>query len=190
MKSILLGSKVVVSDPCYSIPTWCQAIVTGVNPGHFNVHVVKTKESGWGTRCCHLIAIHSDYCNENEKFKWESYPAIIGVDSGQAGIFSFTSYRKDELAEQIGNGDGDNLGDDWATEDGDKWYEKMCTRTLGNESWGTYSEGVVSSSGIGDGSYELLVAKKKKKIIGFVINFYLDNRSIKSVVNDEFLSKF
>lgn len=186
MKKITLGSKVVVSDPCYTIPTWCQAVVENVNPGHYRTHVVKSDQGGWGNRCSHLIAIHEDHCHQNEKFQWKRFPASIGVDSGQAGIFSFQSYRKDELPFDT---EGYNFGEGWDTEKGDKWYRQMCERTLGEEQWGTYDEGVVSSSGIGDGSYELLVATKKNKVIGFVINFYLDNRSIKKVVNDEFLSR-
>lgn len=189
MKSIKLGEEVVVSDPCYDIPTWCQAIVKNVLPGNYRTLVIKGDEGGWGTRCSRLIAIHEDYAHQDEKFRWELYPGVIGVDSGQAGIFSRESYRKDELAEQIGNGDGEGFGDGWASEEGDKWYEKICTRTLSNERWGTYSEGVVSSSGFGDGSYNLLVAKKNKKVVGFVIDFLLDRRSNKKVVNEEFLTR-
>lgn len=189
MKTIKLGNEVVVSDPCYSIPTWCQAIVKNVLPGNYRTLVLKSDQGDWGNRCTHLIAIHEDYAHQDEKFRWEQHPAVIGVDSGQAGIFSIESYRKDELAEQIGNGDGEGFGDGWATEEGDKWYEKICTRTLGKEQWGAYSEGVVSSSGFGDGSYDLLVAKKNKQVVGFVINYLLDDRSNKEVVTEEFLTR-
>ena len=189
MKSIKLGNQVVVSDPCYSIPTWCQAIVRNVLPGNYRTLVLKSDEGVWGNRCSHLIAIHEDYAHQEEKFRWEQYPSVIGVDSGQAGIFSRESYRNDQMADQIGNGDGEDFGSGFDREEGDKWYRKMCTRTLGNEHWGTYSEGVVSSSGIGDGSYDLLVAKKNKQVVGFVINFLLDRRSNKKVVNEEFLTR-
>jgi len=186
MKSIKLGDEVIVSDPCYELPTWCQAVVKDVLPGNYRVDVVKSDQGGWGVRCSHLIAIHSNYFNKNEKFKWEHYPAEIGVDSGQAGIFSKTSYRKDEVF------DGQTPNFDyvpWKEDGGEIWYAHMCDRTLGKDQWGTYSEGVVSSSGIGDGGYYLLVAKKNNKIIGLIINFLLDNRSIKKVVNDEILSQ-
>ena len=189
MKTIKLGNEVVVSDPCYDLPTWCQAVVKNVLPGNYRTLVVKNDEGDWGIRCSRLIAIHEDYAHQDEKFRWSRYPASIGVDSGQAGIFSIETYRKDELAEQMGQGDGEGFGSGWATEEGDKWYERICTRTLGKEQWGTYSEGVVSSSGIGDGSYELLVATKKNKVVGFTINFFLDNRSNKKVVNEEFLTR-
>ena len=140
MKTIKLGNEVVVSDPCYDLPTWCQAVVKNVLPGNYRTLVVKNDEGDWGIRCSRLIAIHEDYAHQDEKFRWSRYPASIGVDSGQAGIFSIETYRKDELAEQMGQGDGEGFGSGWATEEGDKWYERICTRTLGKEQWGTYSE--------------------------------------------------
>jgi hypothetical protein len=186
MKSIKLGDEVIVSDPCYELPTWCQAEVKNVLPGNYRVMVVKSDQGDWGNRCSHLIAIHEKYCHQDEKFKWGRFPAQIGVDSGQAGVFSKTSYRKDEVFE----GQKPNFDyQPWKDDGGEIWYAHMCDRTLNNEQWGVYNEGVVSSSGYGDGSYELLVAKKKNKIIGFVIDFYLNHRSIKKVVNDEFLTR-
>lgn len=186
MKTIKLGEEVVVSDPCYEIPTWCQAIVKNVLPGNYRTLVIKGDEGDWGTRCSRLIAIHEDYAHQDEKFRWSSYPASIGVDSGQAGIFSIETYRKDTVFE----GQKSNFNyTPWKDDGGEQWYGHMCDRTLGKEQWGTYSEGVVSSSGFGDGSYELLVATKKNKVVGFIIDFYLDNRSNKEVVNEEFLTR-
>ena len=54
---------------------------------------------------------------------------------------------------------------------GEKWYEKMCKFTLCDDQWGSYNTGVVSSSGIGDGSYKLLVAKHNGMIVGIAIDF-------------------
>jgi hypothetical protein len=50
----------------------------------------------------------------------------------------------------------------------------MCSRTLGKQQWGTYSNGVVSSSGLGDGSYVLYVARANRKVVGFMIDFGID----------------
>jgi hypothetical protein len=52
----------------------------------------------------------------------------------------------------------------------------MCSRTLGESGWGHYPEGVVSRSGIGDGSYQLRVARHKGKIVGLAIDYLLENR--------------
>jgi hypothetical protein len=59
--------------------------------------------------------------------------------------------------------------------EGDKWYEKMCRLTSADQQWGSYNTGVVSSSGCGDGSYRLLVAKHKGKIVGIAIDYLMFN---------------
>ena len=33
---IKLNSKVMISDPCYGLNTWCQGIIEGVLPGNYN----------------------------------------------------------------------------------------------------------------------------------------------------------
>jgi hypothetical protein len=38
-------------------------------------------------------------------------------------------------------------------ESGDSWYRSVCNLTLSDEQWGVIPNGVVSTSGIGDGSY-------------------------------------
>jgi hypothetical protein len=170
MDTIKLGSEVIVSDPCYEIPTWCQAVVRDVLPGNYNTSVEKTNLRSWGNRISKLRAVHVDY--DPSRLAWKEFPADIGVDSGQAGIFSKESYRNDGYSETIPFGDGEDLKiDDGGS--GDKWYNKMCSYTLGNKCWGSYPEGVVSSSGFGDGSYELSVAYHKKKIVGFMVDFGL-----------------
>ena len=63
-------------------------------------------------------------------------------------------------------------------EDGEKWYVSMCSRTLGNQSYGMYDEGVVSSSGIGDGSYVLYVAKVGNEIVGLCVDFLVEEDEV------------
>ena len=170
MKRITLESNVMVSDPCYSDETWCQVKLKDVLPGKYKTTCRITSDTGgWGERCSVLLAVHEDYVLEN--LSWRNHPGDVGVDSGQAGIFCMTSYRNDEIAETIKNGNGirfDNSGD------GDKWYEKMCRFTLTDKKWGSYDTGVVSSSGIGDGGYRCLVAKKKGKIVGIAIDYLME----------------
>jgi len=47
----------------------------------------------------------------------------------------------------------------------------MCKHTLSDQSWGVYDSGIVSSSGFGDGAYQLYVVKKRNKIVAFAIDF-------------------
>jgi len=171
MNTIKLTEEVIVSDPCYTIPTSCQIKLNNVLPGDYHPFVQKSTEFGRGNRCHRLGVIHNDYI-ANHKLSWRVNPGEVGVDSGQAGIFCKTGYRNDELAESITTPE---INFDITRDgEGDVWYEKMCKFTLSDKQWGSYDTGVVSSSGIGDGGYDCLVAKVNGKIVGICINFGLD----------------
>jgi hypothetical protein len=175
MKKITLGNKVVVSDPCYTIPTWCQIVVNDVLPGEYLSSVEMVDLNEWGTRSNTMVAIHKDYLDA--KLRFSEYPGTVGVDSGQAGIFDFDSYRNDEVAEGITTPSVDfNLGEKG---EGEKWYEKMCKFTLSEKSWGVYDSGIVSSSGVGDGSYDLYVAKIDKKVVALAIDFGVAKKNLR-----------
>lgn len=183
---IKLGRKVVVSDPCYTIPTWCQGIVSGVKPGMYDTYVKRHDCGDWGTRSSMLLVIHEDH--NGDDLVWHEHSATIGVDSGQCGIFSKGSYRKNSIADKIGLGDGDiSFFDNSPWSDmvkgrrhraGEKWYVNMCSRTLGEKGYGVYDEGVVSSSGFGDGSYTLYVAKNNGKIIAMCVDFQVEEDEV------------
>ena len=172
MKSIILNDTVMVSDPCYTDPTWCQQKLTDVLPGEYLTTAFKTDNTdGWGTRCAALVAVHKDYVDDT--LAWRAMnTADIGVDSGQAGIFSYDTYRKDDhFKTEVSEFNKSYSG--WKDDGGEQWYGHMCDRTLSAEQWGTYSHGVVSSSGFGDGGYKLLVAKHKGKIVGIAIDYFV-----------------
>lgn len=176
-QTINLGKEVMVSDPCYRIPTWCQKKLTGVLPGEYEVFCKRTDNTdGWGTRNSILTVVHKDYVDS--ELKWRRTRGVVGVDSGQAGVFSLESYRDDIISESIEVPTGDwiglpNIGEE---NDGNKWYDKMCAITINNEEgWGSYSHGVVSRSGYGDGGYDLLVARVNRKIVGITIDFLVDD---------------
>jgi hypothetical protein len=172
MKTITLGDTVVVSDPCYSIPTWCQCILKDVLPGRYNVMCDKFSSDGWGERVSTLMVVHEHFNTEN-KLSWRREPADIGVDSGQCGIFDKKSYRSDDAAERIATPIIDFMMP-YNDTDGDKWYEKICKFTLSDEQWGVYDTGAVSCSGIGDGGYTLRVAKFKGKVIGILLDYHME----------------
>jgi hypothetical protein len=182
METIKLGKEVVVSDPCYTIPTWCQAVIDNVKPGVYHTTVRKHKSEGWGNRCAMVFAIHEDYYNTPHLLigNWEKTGYDIGVDSGQCGIFSKETYRNDSHDIEFGEGDVSFFNQEpWNSMNpkgtGEDWYVKMCSRTLGDKSWGVYDEGIVSSSGFGDGSYDLFVVKKYGKIVAFAIDFQVED---------------
>jgi hypothetical protein len=169
MDKIKLNSKVVVSDPCYTIPTWCQAVVDGVLPGNYNVFCKRHDLGEWGVRNSMLLVVHEEHANDT--LEWESHPSTIGVDSGQCGFFSSESYRNDSHHIEKGGADFScSRG-----ESGDEFYDKMAQRTLTPESYGVYDEGAVCSSGIGDGSYMLFTAEDSfGNIIGMAVDFLIE----------------
>ena len=164
MKTIKLSDTVMVSDPCYTMDVWCMHKLTGVLPGEYLTTVMKSDEGDWGIRVGLLVAVHKNYAEDT--LSWRTVQgADIGVDSGQCGIFSIEDYRVDSLFPEPANVGFDEF------QDGDRWYGHMCDRTLSKERWGAYDTGVVSSSGYGDGSYRLLVAKHDGKIVGIGVDF-------------------
>lgn len=180
MKTIQLGESVMVSDPCYTIPTWCQIKVDGVLPGKYYAFVRRLDDRDWGNRISGLSVVHEDYLNHDLKFRRST--GVVGVDSGQAGIFDLNTYRNDQIAESITGGADFTLGR--ADQPGDVWYEKMCRMTLSDSSWGMYDTGVVTSSGLGDGSYDLYTSKVDKKIVALHIDYLLEKKDCSFYKNE------
>lgn len=189
MKTIILYNQVMVSDPCYEVGTWCQHKLTNVLPGEYQCTVAKFEASLWGERCSFIIAVHKDY-NTDEKLNWRTARnATVGVDSGQAGLFSMETYRQDEVFVS-GQSEHSKKWGSHKEDGGEEWYGHMCDMTVSGEAWGTYPNGIVSRSGIGDGSYELRVAKHKGKVVGMVLDFHIEkltNQVIEMVRTTEML---
>lgn len=162
-----LGDKVVVSDPCYKLDTWCSEVVENVKSGLWSSFIKKSDEGMWGIRVSELTANHNDYKLNN----WEHYSSNIGVDSGQAGVFDFEYYRRDEHAKPSAF-----IDEETQKEEGEKWYSACCDLTCGtDEKAGVMVGGVVSSTGLGDGQYDLFVQREEaNKIVAFKIVFISD----------------
>ena len=137
------SSKVIVTDPCYSIGIWCQGIIPSVKNGTWLASVLQTKIEGWGDRNTSLIVTHQDYPDADPARLAEFE---VGVDSGQAGIFDLKSYPDD-----------DNHG---KYNDESSFYGNACSITLNtaNSAGTLYDTGVVSRSGFGDGGYNCYTA--------------------------------
>lgn len=156
--TIELKNDVMVSDPCYELGTWCQGIVGGIKAGKFNAYAIVTDEGDWGERIAELVVIREDADIEgiNEELDFE-----VGVDSGQAGIFNFDYYKEKQP------------DDDW--DNPESWYRRVCDITCSDEDCGTIdNEGVVSSSGYGDGGYVCYAAYENEEIVALRIVFIED----------------
>lgn len=144
--TIRLNSKVMVSDPCYGLNTWCQGIVENALPGTYDCFVEYSDEGDWGTRVSAIEVRHTHYDDAVRDFYPEDFE--VGVDSGQAGIFDYEYYEKYHSDSK----EWPHVNDDW--------YDKVCNITLGRESSGTIDGfGLVSSSGYGDDGYICCTAR-------------------------------
>ena len=197
---IKLGEKVMVSDPCYGLGTWCQGVFENVLPGNYRCMIEYSDEGSWGVRVAAIEVIHQDA----RVIRYETQDFEVGVDSGQAGIFDYEYYVKyhSDCKERP------HVNDDW--------YDRVCDLTIERikntnfeefvrdipgesavDQWKRYEEyrasekcwpylekldgstiddfGFVSSSGYGDGGYTCWASKNEdEKINAIRIEFITD----------------
>ena len=96
-QDIELGNKVVISDPCYDLDTWCNGVLENVKPGIWHTKAENVNINNWGERCSALIVWHKDV-EEPDEDAYEETNIHVGVDSGQAGIYDYDhfAYIKDD----------------------------------------------------------------------------------------------
>lgn len=92
---ITLSEVVVVSDPCYSRGTWCAGTVNNMLPGTYVPMIVYSSEGYSNGRVAQLIVHHESVTLQDLK-KGTCAKFIVGVDSGQAGIFCDSIYPHEE----------------------------------------------------------------------------------------------
>lgn len=140
--------------------------LNNVKNGKYIVFVYIYEDEKLGKRNSTLVVYHEEYVNAR---KYWYYAGSIGVDSGQAGIFDYDSFRNDSL---VNTETKFKLSD---KEEGDLWYELCCDKTLYTEEGaGIVPYGAVSRSGIGDGMYDVFTMKENKEIVGIKIEFLFD----------------
>lgn len=132
---ITFTDKVVVTDPCYIRGTWCGAYEVEVKPGEYKTSIETSDEGDWGIRVAELKVKMVGETVVRE----DAADFMVGVDSGQAGIFCDTLYPEGEVGEFDGDG---------------SFYDQCCNITLSDEQYGEIQgKGFLSSSGFGDGGY-------------------------------------
>ena len=154
-QTIILGERVVASDPCYDYLGGFCRLITDVRSGTWNVSVNRRNCGIWGVRNTSLIIRHEDYPKAVFKDEFNG----CGVDSGQCGFYDYEYYL------------GHYKDNDW--DDKNSWYRKVCDMTLGGKNWGVM-DGVcvVSESGYGDGYYPLLIARNEEgQVVGMKLKF-------------------
>ena len=114
--TITLGEKVMVSDPCYGLGTWCQGVLENVLPGVYDCSVEYSDEGDWGIRVVAIEVTHKSCRGKFIVLDLEDFE--VGVDSGQAGIFDYeyyAKYHKDST-------ESEHVDDDW--------YDMVCCHSF------------------------------------------------------------
>ncbi len=155
------SGKLVISDPCYTLDTWCMAVVNDVENG---TYIIYAEESDG--RISEIEVLNQkEPCGS----PWAEISNDIGVDSGQCGIFDFDHYRKDTDYPMASQFEADGYNDKG---DGEHWYSHCCDVTLGEDGVGSVVGGAVASSGYGDGCYTAYVMRNEEgQVIGVKIVF-------------------
>lgn len=159
---IQLGKEVVVSDPCYSVPTWCQAILKDVKPGTYNVEWYEAFEDRWDG---HMLVVSHVSVPKSVFPETTMTDVTLGIDSGQVGIYDSLYYKDDEIMERF-EAEGIDYFDMIEPKE---WYGYACTLY---EAKLLLDTGVTSPSGYGDGTAELLVSfNNDGDIVRIGVNF-------------------
>ena len=131
----LTSGKVCITDPCYNKDVWCRMNNVPVVPGDYNCVVHFSDEGEWGWRVA-KIGIYRD-SNVREEMDFDCISDLIGnigVDAGLAGIFQDKPDFTDE-----------------------QWHD-FCNDIRDGDAWlvsGRDMRGFFSSSGFGDGGYDV-----------------------------------
>lgn len=159
-----------VSDPGYAKDVWCSATIKDCLPGPWQAHAVIKDEGDWGDRISKLMVLHDSSPEVLDLLQQVSVSGdgrtmtaptcleyardlTIGVDSGQAGFFDEVNFSVDSSVPDF----------EEEADFGSKWYSYCCHLTLCEDQAGVLPYGAVSSSGLGDGSYDLFIHRNNKE---------------------------
>lgn len=148
--------KIIVTDPCYRYDNLGTLVLDNVLAGKYiaSAEVIDN-------RIASLAISHFDFKNKILESESVGY---IGVDSGQTGFFDFHFFRENESGE---------FGDL------NSFYGLACSITLSPKQAGVIKKrGVVSSSGFGDGCYEVYVSKNEAGKIVAASVFFIEEEDL------------
>ncbi len=137
-----LQGKVDITDPCYNKDVWCRMTVD-CEPGTYKGYVTISDEGIWGKRVAEISIFKGDKIWAIEEMECIG---TIGVDAALAGFF---------------NNKPDFTDDEWSM---------LCDKISNGNAWCMY-DGIFSSSGYGDGVYEVYANEKRN---AFTIVFIED----------------
>ena len=130
--TIELGTKVDITDPCYDKNVWCRMTVD-CEPGEYKGYIEMSDEGDWGMRVATVSIFKGNKIWGIEEME---YIGNIGVDAGLAGFFN----NKPDFSDK-------------------EWYE-FCNKIEHGHAWNLY-DGIFSSSGYGDGGYNVYANEER-----------------------------
>jgi len=154
VRTFFVEGQMLCTDPCYkheddNLMRGLTALLD-TRPGLWRFHW-KMAEDGWAGERVELLEAWHDDCRRYLS-RVDEFVADLGVDSGQMGFFDFESFKRrfDKDYDRDGC-----------------FYHEACELTLAPTMGGAISTsdlleqpfGAVTSSGYGDGSYGLYVAR-------------------------------
>lgn len=152
------SGKVVIGDPCYghrkTEEDWLKE----------NLLFIEAKNGVWkatmksGERSINYRVYEIlTYTGElDESLPWLEI-GMIDVDSGQAGVFDYAYFQNDndlEYDHELSN--FDNFS---------KFYQNCCAKSINHPHGGVVKHGVNTSTGFGDGGYDMLGQFKDGKLV-------------------------
>lgn len=139
------GQRLTVSDPCYNADVWCRRDMKNVLPGLYEAYAYYNNSAN-DKRILELLIVNTDYLKHRGKM--EFIDDDIGVDAGLCGFFADKPDYTDE---------------DWSAICNYLPFDRPVAECFrcGNKA-PFKCEGVVVSSGYGDGVYTLIGAKNKE----------------------------
>jgi hypothetical protein len=159
---VFFGDKAIITDSCYDLKTWCN-FIANIRAGEYDCYAKIKNINNWGERVWEIVSIRRDATIISDNFdelEWLFEFGEIGVDSGSCGVFDleFFNDNNDKELDSLKSG---KISD----EENEKFYDRMCGLTDNDNHCGTYKHGFNSSSGLGDGGYELYVLKDDEGFI-------------------------
>ena len=148
--------KIIVTDPCYDYDHLGTLILDNALSGKYiaSAEVINN--------CISTLAI-SHHNFKNDILESESV-GYIAVDSGQAGFFDLDFFRKNQ---------GGEVGDL------NTFYGLACAITLSPKQAGVIKKrGVVSSSGFGDGCYDVYISRDEYGKIVAASLFFIEEEDL------------
>lgn len=173
LNELMFDGEIIIADPCFEYDEEVVVEKLNVKSGLWHGYVYRqnqnTKQNP-DMRNTMLVSLHDEVVNMPYKL-WKN-KGRVSVESGQAGIFTKESYRNDKLVEENIDREELKYKMDVAPEGG-KWYEYASNGTLDTDiDADCVLDGFISSSGYGDGSYDIFVLENKdKEIVGIKIEF-------------------